>query len=440
MSLKNRTFRAMLTGGATLISRGITSGAGLISIPLTAQYLGTERFAIWLILSSFLGWASVADLGLASSLTNILASADSNNDQQTAQSAISNTFYLLLILSLGTGILCTAVFPLISWQRVVNVTSISAIADIPSAVIITMLLIILRLILSIPRQIYGAYQEGYIYQIWSTLGSIFAIFGLWIAVNHHGNTALLIATFFGLPLLGDLGAMIYLFKYSRPWLTPKLGQFNWSGSKKLLTTGSQIWVAQISGIIIFQTDIIIVSQVFGATTVATYGTLLKLFAVVGLIQSAFISPLWPAYCESLATGDIRWVETTFQKSIYTSVLWAGITGIALTLLTPYILSSWIGQYQSLGTITLIALLCRTVLLSIDQCIAVLGNGLGLFKLESILAPVFAFVNLTLALTLVHVLGISGIAWATNICVIVFSFIIYSNYCFKKIRLIKKVVV
>jgi O-antigen/teichoic acid export membrane protein len=80
------------------------------------------------------------------------------------------------------------------------------------------------------------------------------------------------------------------------------------------------------------------------------------------------------------------------------------------------------------------------LLSIDQCIAVLGNGLGLFRLESILAPVFAFVNLTLALTLVHVLGISGIAWATNICVIVFSFIIYSNYCFKKIRLIKKVVV
>jgi O-antigen/teichoic acid export membrane protein len=430
----------MLTGGATLVSRGITSGAGLISIPLTVQYLGTERFAIWLILSSFLSWASIADLGLASSLTNILASADSNSDQKTAQITISNTFYLLLILSLGTSIFCVVVFPLVSWQRVVNVTSISAIADIPSAVIITMLLIILRLVLSIPRQIYGAYQEGYIYQIWSALGSILAILGLWIAINHHGNTALLIATFFGLPLLGDLGAMIYLFTCSRPWLKPKPDQFSWPSSKKLLTTSSQIWIVQISGIIIFQTDIIIVSQNFGAETVATYGTLLKLFAVVGLIQSAFISPLWPAYCESLATGDIPWVEKTFQRSVYTSVLWAGVTGIVLTLLTPHILKSWIGQYQSLGTITLIALLSRTVLLAVDQCLAALGNGLGLFKFESILAPTFAFVNLLLALVLVHMIGVSGIAWATNICVIVFSFIIYRNYCFKKIQLIKKVVI
>jgi O-antigen/teichoic acid export membrane protein len=430
MHAKHRTFRAMLTGGATLVSRSITLGAGLISIPLTARYLGNERFAIWLILSSFLSWASIVDLGLASSLTNILASADSKDDRKSAQNAISNTFYLLIILSFFAAIICIFSFPLISWQKVVNVNSNLAIAETPSAAAITMILIILRLVLSIPKQTYGAYQEGYIYQIWSTLGSVLGIVGLWIAVNNHGNIAALIATFFGLPLLGDLCAMIYLFKYSRPWLSPVLEQFSWLSSKKLLTTGSQIWIAQISGIIIFQTDIIIVSQFFGAATVATYGTLLKLFAVIGMIQSAFISPLWPAYCESLSTGDIQWVETTYRRSVYTSVLWTALTGITLALFTPHILSSWIGQHQSLGNVTLLALLCRTILLSIDQCLAVLGNGLGLFKFESILAPVFALVNLLLALTLIHVIGISGIAWATSICVCIFSLTIYKNYCFK----------
>jgi O-antigen/teichoic acid export membrane protein len=89
----------MLTGGAILISRGITSGTGLISIPLTAHSLGNARSAIWLILSSFLSWASVANLDLASSLTNILIFADSNDDQKMIQSLALNTFYLLLILS-----------------------------------------------------------------------------------------------------------------------------------------------------------------------------------------------------------------------------------------------------------------------------------------------------------------------------------------------------
>ncbi len=437
MLSKNRTLRAGLTGAATLVSRFINLAAGLVSIPLAAHYLGTDRFALWLILSSFLSWGSVADLGLANSLTNILAKADSKGDREIAQITVSNTFYLLIILSLTTGILCAFAFLFVPWHKIINVTSALAIADISSAVLITMFLLILRLVLSMPRQIYGAYQEGYLYQIWSVSGSIFSVFGLWMAVNAHGNSALLISAFFGLPLLSDLAAIIHLFKWKSPWLKPSFKQFSWNESKALLKTGLQIWIAQISGIVIFQIDIIIVSQLFGATAVVTYGILLKLFAVIGMIQSAFVLPLWPAYCESLSTGDINWVVVTFQRSVCASLLWAVAIGLFLTFFAPYIISTWTGEYQSLGNITLIALLFRSVLLAIDQCIAVLGNGLGLFGFESILAPSFAIVNLSLSLYLAHELGISGLAWSTCICILLFSFAIYGGYCFKRIKIIKK---
>jgi O-antigen/teichoic acid export membrane protein len=436
MLSKRRTLRVGLTGTATLISKFINLAAGLVSIPLTAKYLGTDRFALWLILSSFLGWASIADLGLANSLTNILAKADSKGDRETAQITVSNTFYLLVILSLVTGIVCSVAFFVVPWNRIINVDSSLAIAEIPSAVFVTMMLLIFRLVLSLPRQIYGAYQEGYLYQIWSTLGNILALIGLWIAVNLQGNSALLLSAFFGFPLLSDLAAIIHLFKWKSPWLEPKLKQFSWQESKALLKTGLQIWISQISGIVLFQTDIIIVSQLFGATEVVTYGTLLKLFAVIAMIQSAFVSPLWPAYCESLSTGDISWVVTTFQKSVFASLLWAITIGIILTYTAPYIISNWIGQYQSLGSTTLIAFLLRSVLLAIDQCIGALGNGLGLFGFESILAPSFAIGNLSLSLYLVNQIGISGIAWSTCICVLLFSFMIYGSYCFTRIKTIK----
>jgi O-antigen/teichoic acid export membrane protein len=437
MRFKSRALRAGLTGFTTLLSKGITSFVGIVSIPITAHYLGNERFALWLILSSFLSWSSIMDLGLANSLTNLLAAANSKSDKLSAQRTVSNTFYLLVTLAVITSILFIVTFPVIPWQRVINVNSGVAIADIPTAVIATMLLIVLRLVLTIPRQIFGAYQEGYLYQGWSALGNFIAIVGLWEAINNQGNSATLIAALFGLPLLGDLGATIHLFGWRRPWLKPTLNQVKWSESKALLNTGFQLWITQISGIIIFQSEIIIATQLFGSETLATYGVVLKLFASIVLIQSAFVTPLWPAYCEALSTGDIRWVEESFKKSIFASLLWTLSMGITLVLLTPSILSNWLGQHSSLGSLAIIAIFFKTVLMSIDQCLAALGNGLGLFKVESIFAPIFAISSIFLSLYLAQAIGISGISWAISICICIFSFLFYGNFCYKELKIIKK---
>ena len=71
-----RIKKAVFTGLSTIGVKGVTVAAGLLSIPITSKYLGVERFGLWLTLSTLLTWVSVADLGLANSLTNVLASAN----------------------------------------------------------------------------------------------------------------------------------------------------------------------------------------------------------------------------------------------------------------------------------------------------------------------------------------------------------------------------
>jgi O-antigen/teichoic acid export membrane protein len=434
---RSRIVRSSLTGVATLLVRGLTIATGLITIPLTAQYLGVERYGMWLTLSSLLTWAGLVDFGLANSLTNVLATADGEQDRQKAQEAVSSAFWMLLALTLIIGLSGWLVFPQIPWNHLLNVRSPAALAEVDAAVFVTLGLILCRVLLSLPGQIYGAYQEGYLYQLWSILGSIVSITALFFAIALKSSTAVLLAAFFGCAFLTDIGAALHLFGQHRPWLKPAFSHFKWSSSKSLLNSGGQLWIEQVAGIIIFQTDLIIIAQLFGATTVASYGTAMRLFSLVLMIQSAFITPLWPAYRESLARGDIDWIAKTSKNSMYLSFFWATIVSMLIVIFSPIIITAWIGPQAVPNTLTLIALLFRTVTLALDQCIAVLCNGLGLLRLQAIFSPFFAATNLALALFLGHTIGISGVAWATGICVCFFSFTIFGIKCQSMLRQLQK---
>lgn len=158
---RTRIIRALLTGSTTLVVKGMSTLAGFIAIPLTAKYLETERFGLWLILSSLLSWISIADFGLANSLTNALATADANEDRQIAKEFVSSAFYLMLLIALILFIVFLILYPSISWERVFNINSMLAKQEVGVSIFVCWILFIIRLPLSIPSRIYAAYQEGY---------------------------------------------------------------------------------------------------------------------------------------------------------------------------------------------------------------------------------------------------------------------------------------
>jgi O-antigen/teichoic acid export membrane protein len=430
---KSRIVRSSLTGIMTLLVRGLTIATGLVTIPLTAQYLGVERYGMWLTLSSLLTWAGLVDFGLANSLTNVLATADGRQDRKKAQEAVSSAFWMLLALTLIIGLCGWIIFPWIPWHRILNVRSPAALAEVNAAVLVTLILILCRVLLSLPGQIYGAYQEGYLYQLWSILGSVASITALFVAIALKSSAAVLLGAFFGCAFLTDIGAALHLFGQHRPWLRPTLSHFKWYSSQILLKSGGQLWIAQVAGIVIFQTDLIIVAQLFGATAVASYGTAMRLFSIVLMFQSAFIAPLWPAYSEALARGDIEWIAKTSKSSIYLSFAWSTTISIIIAIFLPNIITAWIGSQTALSTLTLLALCFRTIMLAADQCISVLSNGLALLRLQAIISPIFAAANLALALLLGHTIGISGVAWATGLCICIFSIAIFGIKCRSLLR-------
>jgi O-antigen/teichoic acid export membrane protein len=415
-----RIRRAGVTGITSVAVKGISIIAGLVTIPLTAKYLETETFGLWLILSNLLNWISIADLGLANSLTNALAIADGKEDRKIAQEAVSNAVYLMLAIAIILVAVFLILTPFINWERVFNLSSPTAKQDIEASIYVCWILFVLRLPLSIPGRIYGAYQEGYYYQLWSALGSLSSVISLITAIHIHANLPLLIVAYFGTLLIGDVFSTIHLFGFRRKWLIPKHKYFNWLQSKWLLKTGIQFWIAQISAILIFQTDLIIVAHLFGTSAVASYGVVLKLFSIVIYISSSFIISLWPAYSEASTRGDFTWIVKTFKSSIIFTFIWSVCIGILIAIFSPQIMKFLVNQQAIPPNNLVLAMLFTTVLNCISQCVAMLVNGLGELKLQTIIAPVSAISNIVLSILLGNLIGVSGVAWSTGICIFIFS--------------------
>ncbi len=430
---QERIWRAGLTGFTTLLLHGGRLTAGLVSIPLTAQYLGTERFGLWLTLSTFLTWVGIADLGLSNILMNAVAAADGQEDQQQAKEAVSSAFWLMVAVALIVMAIFLIIHPLVNWQRVYNVTSLPAKADAKDATLIIMIFFILRLPLSIPSRIYAAYQEGYLYEVWNGLISLISVLVLYLFIKLQVNLSLLLIGFFGPQILGDVIAGIHLFGFRRKGLSPKLQNFNLQTSKWLLANGGKLWIAQISSILIFQTDFIVISQLFGAFAVASYGVTWKLYNVMLFPQSAFLKGLWPAYSEAFSRGDILWIIKTFKKSVFISFFWALFTGIVLLVLSPYIIKSWVGNDAIPGLSLLLAMGFNTLLIAIAQCIAMLINGLGDINVQALVSPISAISNLSLSVLLGQLIGLSGVTWATGICTLIFSLVIVGGAALNKLQ-------
>jgi O-antigen/teichoic acid export membrane protein len=434
---RNRSQRIALTGFATLGSKGINLLAGFISIPLTASYLGAERFGLWLTLSTFLSWVSLADLGLANSLTNVVATADAQEHPRHAQTAISSAFWLMTLIGLVLATGFIIFYPSIDWQQVFNVSSSSIAQEAGWAALIGFMFFVIRLPFSVPSRVYIAYQEGYLYQLWVGLGSCLSLVTLSGCIYWKASLPILVGAFFGSSLLADILAAIHLFYWHRPITKPILAAFKWDKSIELLKIGMQFWIVQISAIVFLQTDLIMVAQLFGAKAVATYGVTLKLFTLIGLVQAAFLAPLWSAYNEALARRDLAWIVKTFKSSVQTSLIWSIFAGVLIAGLSPWLISYLIGVEATPQLDLTIAMFFLAVFTAGGQCIGYLMNGLGKVSAQAIYGAIAAITNLVLSVVLGKMFGLAGVTWATTIAIIIFSILLIGSKALKEISQLKQ---
>ena len=70
---RERYRRAGLTASTSYIAKALTMLMGFVSVPLTVNYLGAERYGVWLTISSLMLWVSLTDFGLTGTMMTLEA-------------------------------------------------------------------------------------------------------------------------------------------------------------------------------------------------------------------------------------------------------------------------------------------------------------------------------------------------------------------------------
>lgn len=329
---RERYRRAGITASSSFIAKALNILISFLSVPLTIHYLGSERYGVWLTISSLLTWMMLTDFGLSgNALVNVLAESSGKDDTETAREYASSAFWVLSCISLVSGAAAAISFHWISWQAVFRVSNAVSVHELNAACAMTLAIFILGFPLSLQYSVYSAYQDGYLANIWSISTNACSLLALVVVSRFHGGLPQLIFAVSGTRTLIAIVNNIYLFRRYR-WLVPYPSAVRWSCIQRLFKLGGKYMVTQLAALGIYQSQPMIITQMLGPASVVIFVVSYKVITLpMDLIYMA-TQPFIAAFGEAKARGDWKWIRSAYRNATWAS---AGI-GFSLVALMALI--------------------------------------------------------------------------------------------------------
>jgi O-antigen/teichoic acid export membrane protein len=408
---QERYRRAGLTTLTSVMAKGVTVVTSLITVRLTIRYLGTERYGLWMTITSIVAFLMFADLGIGNGLLHAIADARGREDDEAVHKYVSSAFFILC----GVAVLLLAAFavayPFIPWPRVFNVSSELAARESGPAVFVFLVCFLLNLPLDVVQRVQTGHQEGFVMNLWTALGSLAGLAGLLVAVHLHGGLPWLILAILGGQLAGVFGNWVYEFGWMRPALFPAWHYWDTGAARRIMGTGAMFFILQASGVFTIPLDNIVLTQVLGPAAVTQFAVPMRLFILLSTIAIMFVAPLWPAYGEALGRGDVKWVRTTFYHSLGYSVLTFGPVALALAVFGKPIVRIWVGTQVQPTYPLLAGMAAWTIITVAGNAIYMFLCGVNKLKVQVVVSVLQAIGNVVVKIAMAKAFGISGVIWA-----------------------------
>lgn len=392
----------------------------LISVPLTLTYLGPERYGMWMVISSLIAMLSFADLGMGNGLLNAVAQAHGRNDVDMLRRYISSGFAILSAIALISLIGFSATYPSVDWSRLFKVNGEVARQESGPAVAVFLGIFAINLPLSIVSKVQAGLQQSFSASLWQCAGSLLALCSMLVVIYIELGLPWLVFAALGAPAVTALCNTVHFFGKARKDLRPSPVFVAGDAAKQIARTGFFFLILQIVSAVAYASDNLVIAQSLGAGSVTVYAVPEKLFSLVTIALSIMLAPLWPAYGEAMARGDLAWVRGAFKRSIFVSLGSAIAMSALLVVLAPTLLSLWVGHEVSTPFLLIAGLGVWKVIEAFGNSMAVLLNGANIMRQQMLIALLTGLSALVLKVYLVGQIGVAGTVWASIIAFSIFS--------------------
>ncbi len=384
----------------------------LITVPLTLNYLGPERYGLWMAITGIVAWVGFADLGVGNGILNATARAYGKDDYVAIRKTMSNGLAILGVLGLTIAIIVVVSKPLVPWAAFFNVKTELAAREAGGAVVVLVLCLAIAMPLIAVQQVQLGVQQGFVSNTWQLFGSLVALGGVTLAIQLHAGLPWIVLAISGAPVFALLLNALYFSSRSGQALypiamCPTLADLDKQKMSSLIKTGSLFFILQIASVVGYQSDNFIIARILGPEAVTEYAVAMKLFSLPPLLIGMFLTPLWPAYGEAAARGDMAWVRKAFKISVIASAAVSVPVTLGLIVFADPLIVMWIGPSVSPSSDLVVGMGVWSVMAVFGGCFAVLLNALHAVKFQVVTAVLMAVANVGLSIYLVSMIGTVG---------------------------------
>lgn len=409
---RERYRRVARTGLTAGLNKVVSLAVSILTVRLTYQYLGAERYGMWMTISSAVLMLSFADFGMSAGLVNLVADALGKEDRKAAQRAAASALCILSAVAAVFAITALAVYPYVNAGRLFNVHSALAVKEAAPALLVFFFSFVLNLPLGVVRGTQTGMQNTAATNLWGIVGTALSLVALLVTIHWHAGLPLLVLGLSFPPVVASLLNGGELFLWSHPDLFPNPARFSRETAKRLLQTGLMYFLLLISFSIGLQTDNIVIAQIMGATAVSAFAVPARLFNMLLAFVNLISSTMWPAYADALARHDGPWIRRGFLRVVRWSMLITAVITVLFVVFGNAILHVWVGPqvHASLPLLILFGVQC--MLYAYLQPIGFFLNGIGQLRAQVICGLIMTVVNLGLSIVLVKNYGIIGAVTGT----------------------------
>jgi O-antigen/teichoic acid export membrane protein len=403
-----------------IVTRPISFVLPLITVPLFYAYLGKERYGLYESIGALAMYIGMTNAGLTLGLVNRLTECHVRDDRSRAQRYVSSLTPALLAMAFLALLILSLITPLVPWTRVFKVDSPVAAREIPWSFWLAGLLTVAGFLAGLPGSIYAAYQETHRNNYWDAAAKIASLLACFAVVKIPGMGIVgVVLAISGVQTLVRLVNLADLLYREKPFLRPRISFFDRRMLRTLLGDGILLFALQMSAVLLYQSDKLIIGIGLTPDDVAGYAILGRIFLTSYGVYMMLLVPLWPASGEALRRGDNAWLRRSLRFSMLIGVAMMAATGIALLVFTEPVLRHIKGaQGLTISRSLILAMTLTFVLRAWVDCRSIILNSASVLLPQIYFYTGHAVLNLLVAILVVRRFGVEGVAWSTAITAIV----------------------
>lgn len=404
----------------SFVLRGVSILCSLMLVPLTLNYLSADQYGVWLTLNSIVTWFNVCEIGIGMGLKNRLGEALAVKDYELGKKYVSLTYVLLALITLVFfSIFLVAAF-LLDWNKILNIETLSN-CQLIEFVIIVVFFFCLSFILKTMSIILEADQRVSYSSFMSVIGTIVILAVIWIMTKTMEPSLSRVAfVFCSIPVFITIMGSIYFFSGRYRMIKPSFNNIDFSYAKNLIGLSLNFFILQVSSIVVFTTSNFIITQTIGPYDVTVYNICFKYFNIITLFFGLILSPMWPAYTNAFALGDIGWIKRGLKKFV---LIWIGASLVTLLLLvcSPIFYKLWVGDSVFIPFSLSVVMAIYIVISTWNNIFAQMLAGVGKIRLSIINSVLNAIIFVPICIYLIKTFGIIGVPLAMTVTILTSTF-------------------